>query len=267
MAGKLAGALPVQRREIITTIWSTDMTFERWLQSRLTAHGYTVGLIDGIIGPITLTALKAFEKANGLTIDGTADPAVVKALRASSSAISPKAMTEIPNRDDDDDPAIHSIDLVNNVWPRQRDVPSFYGGVGTNQTAIEIPFDMVLAWSTGTRIKRMTLHKKVAPSAERVLQAVAEIYSARERADLGINLFAGSLNVRRMRGGRSYSMHSWGIAIDFDSLRNSLNTHAPKARLSHTDAVPFWQAWEAEGWLSLGRARDYDWMHIQAARL
>lgn len=106
---------------------------------------------------------------------------------------------------------------------------------------------MVLGWSTGTRVKRMTLHEKVAPSAERVLQAVATIYSAKERADLGIDLFAGSLNLRRMRGGSSYSMHSWGIAIYFDSLRNALNTHAPKARLSHADAVPFWEAWEAEG--------------------
>ena len=25
--------------------------------------------------------------------------------------------------------------------------------------------------------------------------------------------------------------------------------------------------WEEEGWISLGRARDFDWMHVQAARL
>ncbi|AFL51378.1 hypothetical protein ABIE78_002797 [Sinorhizobium fredii] len=70
-----------------------------------------------------------------------------------------------------------------------------------------------------------------------------------------------------MRGGNSYSMHSWGIAMDFDPERNQLHAYKPSARLSHSDAVPFWVAWESEGWLSLGRARDFDWMHVQAARL
>lgn len=243
------------------------MTFNEWVQSRLAAHGFAPGPIDGVIGDLTTDAIKAFEQAHGLKVDGTTDPVVVKALRAPSSAVSPKVMTGIPDRDNDDDPAIQKINLVPQTWPRQRDVPGFYGAVGQNQTQIEIPFDMVLAWSTSTRVSRMTLHKKVAPSAERVLQAVAGIYSAKERQDLGINLFAGSLNVRRMRGGRAYSMHSWGIAIDFDSIRNQLSWHKPKARLSHDDALPFWKAWEAEGWLSLGRARDFDWMHVQAARL
>ena len=126
---------------------------------------------------------------------------------------------------------------------------------------------MYLAWATGTRARKMTLHKKVAPSAERVLQRVSQIYNQKERKELGLDLFAGSLNVRKMRGGSSYSMHSWGIAIDFDSIRNQLSWNKPKARLSHSDAIPFWEAWEAEGWLSLGRARDYDWMHCQASRL
>ena len=240
-----------------------QMSFEKWLQSRLTAHGFPCGVIDGIIGPITIAALKSFEKANGLPVNGTADPVVVKALRASASYVSPKDMTAIPDRD-----AEGAFDpLQMQVWPRQSGVPEFYGAVGTNQTTIEIPYDMVLAWSTGTRVKRMTLHKKVAASAERVLNVVPDLYSAKERKDLGLDLFAGSLNVRHMRGGSFYSMHSWGIAIDFDSKRNQLTWGEPKARLSHEDAVPFWQAWEAEGWLSLGRARNYDWMPVQAARL
>jgi hypothetical protein len=113
----------------------------------------------------------------------------------------------------------------------------------------------------------MTVHTKVAASAERVLQAVASIYSPAERKTIGIDLFGGSLNVRKMRGGSAYSMHSWGIAIDFDPERNQLNWGRDKARLAQADAVPFWSEWEKEGWLSLGRARNFDWMHIQAARL
>ncbi|MBO0905455.1 M15 family metallopeptidase [Jiella sonneratiae] len=245
------------------------MTFETWLQSRLTAHGFACGPIDGIVGPMTTAAIRAFEAARGLPVDGMADETVVTALRESSSAVDPETATAVEHRDPPE-AEVQKIALASlkiNAWPRQSGVPSFYGAVGTRQTHIEIPFDMVLAWSKTTRVARMTLHEKVAASAERVLQRVAEIYSAEERHALGLDLYGGSLNVRRMRGGTSYSMHSWGIAIDFDPERNALKTHSPQARLSHADALPWWQAWEAEGWLSLGRARNYDWMHVQAARL
>lgn len=66
-----------------------------------------------------------------------------------------------------------------------------------------------------------------------------------------------------MRG----SLHSWGIAIDFDPERNALNWDHTKARLARPDAEDFWKIWEAEGWVNLGRSRDFDWMHVQAARL
>ncbi len=234
-----------------------------WLQSRLTAHGYACGGIDGVFGPATQTALIAFQNGRSLAPTGKADDATVEALKASSSIISPRVKSQIPDRDT----IAATGHPVAGPWPRQRDCMSFYGDVGQNQTHIEVPFDMFLAWQKSTRISRITLHEKVAASAQRVFEVIAKQYSAQEREDLGINLFGGSLNVRRMRGGSSYSMHSWGIAIDFDPERNGLHVHKPDARLSHADAVPFWDAWAAEGWLSLGRARNFDWMHVQAARL
>ncbi len=240
------------------------MTFEKWLQSRLTAHGFPSGPIDGIVGDKTIAALKAFEKAHGLKADGTADPIVVQALRASASAVPPSVMAAIPNRDIN---APGSYAPLTTQWPRQTDCMAFYGPVGTNQVQVEVPFDMFLSWSKSTRVRRITLHRKVAQSAERVLNRIADTHSAQQRKTLGIDLFGGSLNVRKMRGGNSYSMHSWGIAIDFDPERNGLNVHKPKARLSQPDAEDFWLAWESEGWISLGRARDFDWMHVQAARL
>lgn len=237
------------------------MTFEQWLQSRLTAHGYPVGIIDGKIGSITIAALKAFQKARGLPVTGIGDEKTVAALRLSSTASVPA----IPIRDTT--PPGEVFQPSKTVWPRQADVPSFFGTVGENQTSIEIPFDMWLAWDKGTRIRKITVHKRVAESAERTFHKIEKIYSATERKTIGIDLFGGSLNVRKMRGGSSYSMHSWGIAIDFDPERNQLKWGRDKARLAKPDAVPFWVAWESEGWLSLGRARNMDWMHIQAARL
>lgn len=46
-----------------------------------------------------------------------------------------------------------------------------------------------------------------------------------------------------------------------------LKVHRPQARLSGTDYDAFWEFVEDEGGVSLGRERDYDWMHFQFARL
>jgi len=126
---------------------------------------------------------------------------------------------------------------------------------------------MRLAWAKDQIVTRITLHAKVIESAGRAFEAIASAYGPVKRAELGLDLFGGSLNVRRMRGGSAWSMHAWGIAIDFDPERNQLNWGRGKARLAQPDADAFWAAWEREGWVSLGRARNFDWMHVQAARL
>ena len=52
-----------------------------------------------------------------------------------------------------------------------------------------------------------------------------------------------------------------------DPDHNGLKVHRPQARLSGTDYDAFWEFVEDEGGVSLGRERDYDWMHFQFARL
>lgn len=241
------------------------MDFNQWLQSRLTAHGYACGPIDGVIGDKTRAALRAFQSRQGLNPTGVADEPTIATLRRPSSGVAAEVAAALPDRDTG--PAKGAHQPSSTIWPRQADVSKFFGPVGTSQVTVEIPFDMFLAWDKSTRIRRITLHSKVAASARTVFDKIAGIYSEKERSTLGIDLFGGSLNVRKMRGGSSYSMHSWGIAIDFDPERNQLTWGRDRARLAQPDAVPFWVAWESEGWVSLGRARNIDWMHIQAARL
>lgn len=52
------------------------------VQSRLTQLGYTSGIIDGVYGPTTAWAVRAFQRANRLAADGVVGPRTRAALDA-----------------------------------------------------------------------------------------------------------------------------------------------------------------------------------------
>jgi hypothetical protein len=232
------------------------MTTTRAIQERLKELGLYTAKVDGISGKATIAAIRGFQRLHGLKPDGIAG-ALTKA------ELFPAPM---PERDTDDGHDLPPHDH-NYPWPRQRDVERFFGPVGSNQTMLELPFPMRLAWDTRQLVRRFSIHEKVHDSAKRCFDRIADAYDAEGRKLTGIELFGGCLNVRKMRGGSSWSMHAYGVAIDFDPARNQLRWGRDKARLAQPDCRRFWQIWEDEGWVSLGRARNYDWMHTQAARL
>ena len=55
------------------------------IQTKLKRWGYYNGNIDGIFGSQTLEAVKYFQRKNGLTVDGIAGPATLKAMGIYSS--------------------------------------------------------------------------------------------------------------------------------------------------------------------------------------
>lgn len=232
------------------------MTNTRAIQERLKELGLYTAKVDGIGGKATIAAIRGFQRMHGLRPDGIAGPLTKVALW-------PEPM---PERDAEL-PEDHGRTQHDGMWPRQKDVERFFGPVGKNQTMLELPFKMRLAWDTRQTIYRFSIHEKVHASAKRCFQRIAEEYDAEARKLIGADLFGGCLNVRKMRGGSSWSMHSWGVAIDFDPARNQLKWGRDKARLAQPDCQRFWKIWEEEGWVSLGRARNFDWQHIQAARL
>jgi hypothetical protein len=143
----------------------------------------------------------------------------------------------------------------------------FFGPVGQNQTQIALPYPMVLAWDMGVKVSRITCHEKVVSSLQSIFDKLLAEYGHTRIRELGIDLFGGCLNVRKMRGGTAWSIHSWGAAIDIDPDRNRLRETSATARFARREYLPMLEAFESEGWVSLGVARDYDWMHFQAARL
>ena len=110
------------------------------------------------------------------------------------------------------------------MWPKQTtsELNKYYGKVGTNQTKLELPYTMTIAWNKAQKVNRITVHEKVHDSAKRVFDRIADHYSPEEIVKHGLDLFGGSLNVRKIRGGNRWSTHAWGIAIDFDPIRNQL---------------------------------------------
>ena len=55
------------------------------IQTRLKNWGYYKGAIDGIYGSATVSAVKSFQKSNGLKVDGIAGDATLSAMGISSS--------------------------------------------------------------------------------------------------------------------------------------------------------------------------------------
>ncbi len=63
------------------------------IQTKLKRWGYYTGSIDGIYGTKTLNAVKYFQRKNGLTADGIAGPATLKAMGITSSSSSTGSTT------------------------------------------------------------------------------------------------------------------------------------------------------------------------------
>jgi len=156
-----------------------------------------------------------------------------------------------------------------NDWPKQNydNMVKFYGAVGTNQTSLQLPYEMVLAWDLDTKVSKITCHEKVHDSLERILKNTLDHYGIDTVKELRLDRFGGCLNVRKMRGGSSWSIHSWGAAIDLDPDRNQLKWGRDRAFFARPEYEPFWKIVESEGWVSLLKARNMDAMHIQAAIL
>jgi hypothetical protein len=135
---------------------------------------------------------------------------------------------------------------------------------GTYLVSVPLPFPMRLAWDTAVTVKTMRCHKKEAGRVRLIFEQILQEYGLAQVQALGIDLFGGCFNFRQMRGGTDWSKHSWGTAIDLDPARNKLEETKATARFARPEYIPMIRAFERNGWASLGRLKDYDWMHFEA---
>lgn len=125
---------------------------------------------------------------------------------------------------------------------------------------IELPYDFYYG---GKAVKKMSCHKLVADKFKAVFEEILTVYGLEKIQALGINKYGGCFNYRKMRGGTELSKHSWGVAIDLDPERNLLKENHRTARFARPEYKPMIDIFYKHGFLSLGREKDYDWMHFE----
>lgn len=273
------------------------MMNEKIIQTMLKSLGLYTGQIDGIRGPRTKQAIAdalrahatgnwwlwgadrvniALEQLVYKLLDlpvGDVDGLAGHLTRYCREVYPERVATGSPSDWRDNDPVLieDPVVPVSNTFPLQRDMNSFYGipgpSVESHLVFVDCPWPLRIAWNLRLTTYRIRIHDKCADNLRGVLATVYGHYGLDEIKRLRLDLYGGSYNHRKMRGGSSWSTHAYGAAIDWDPSNNALNTRAPAATLSRPEYDDWWDIWEQAGWLSLGRSRGYDWMHVQAARL
>lgn len=202
---------------------------------------------DGVIGSKTLTAI--IKKLDGKEIvKNDVDPLIQKYIDK------PIKYTEMN----------YKSSLVKQSVLRSGN--SVFGKAGNENILVNVPVpaNYPLKYE-GKPVKSIRIHKLVADRLAAALQDIINHYGEDiEKVAPGACVYDGSYNFRKTTGTSSYSIHSWGLALDFDAANNTMKMSAPKARLSQPIYEPFWNILEYHGFNSLGRRGNYDWQHCQA---
>lgn len=168
------------------------------------------------------------------------------------------------------------LDVNPNGWPRDHgnqaelfDFFSFNPNAGGEPATalVDCPWELKLDWDRSVKTRRIGCHPRVAESLQRVLTNIHDHYGTTALDEMGMNIYGGCKNVRTKRGGTTWSTHAFAAAIDWDPNNNKLEWGWRQARMARPDFLEFWRFWEEEGWLSLGRSENFDWMHVQAIKI
>lgn len=171
---------------------------------------------------------------------------------------------------------------MDNNWPLQRDLATFYGNPDTNHDGspdtvwearnlvlVTPPFRIVAAWDVSKVLRGVRVHARVAPSLDRVYNDVWTRFGrSQSRIEAtGFHLCGGGYSFRMKRGGTTLSTHSYGCAVDHNPAANPMGI---VWRAGHNMmALEIVDAFESEKWVWGGRwqGRSADAMHFQAARV
>ncbi len=130
-------------------------------------------------------------------------------------------------------------------------------------TILQLPYPMRLSWDLKTKVSRIQCHKKIADRLSAVFKELLETYGYDKLVKLEIDIYGGCFNYRAMRGGKSLSRHSWGVAIDLNPTKNGLKTPFKQAQFSKPEYADMFRIFYKHGFLNLGKEFNYDTMHFE----
>lgn len=128
---------------------------------------------------------------------------------------------------------------------------------------IKLPYPMFLNWETATKVTKISCHKLVADKLVAIFTEILAVYGIARIKELQLDDFGGCFNYRPIRGGSDLSLHAWGVAIDMDPDRNLLRESSKTARFARPEYKQFIDIFYKHGFESLGREKNFDWMHFQ----
>ena len=249
-----------------------------FVQEELNARYGLNLVVDGYVGPATIQALDRvtavpahFVKGKrfvafiqylthveplveDIAVDGLVGPATENAIEQLRAV----ARTGKPNLWRDE---IDPMPRYN--WPTYAGIRDVFGEPGTRQSRVSLPYSLKLAWDTSRTVNSFKCHELVVEPIQEAMEEILDVYGLAQIKELRLDMWGGCYNFRTMRGGSKQSTHSWGIAIDWMPSENRLRWGSDRATLALPEYNDFWAAWESVGALSLGKERDYDWMHVQ----
>ena len=234
----------LKSQKVSFTLWADPRRIIAAEQAIYNLAGIEAGKVDGLVGEQTRYAR------------------TVWAARLSGDK---KKIEDVENwRDEEQQPSKSS-----SIWPKQNEgeMDRFFGPKGTNQAILKMPFPLRIAWEPAKIVRTFSCNKKILAPMLRIWSRTLQHYGHTKIKELRLDYYGGCLNVRKMRGGSAWSIHSWGCAYDIDPDRNQLKFKRASASLDDAPYKKFWEFVYDEGAISLGMERDYDWMHFQFARL
>lgn len=155
------------------------------------------------------------------------------------------------------------------VVPSQAEVRSgnsIYGKAGCEDLLVDV-YPIYPLYYEGKEISRIRCHRQIAQQVRDIFEEVLRHYGLKKIHELGLDQYSGCYNNRSTTTGKAKSMHAWGIAFDWAAETNTYSMKKGEATLSKPECEEFWRIWERHGAVSLGREKNYDWMHVQFATI
>lgn len=136
------------------------------------------------------------------------------------------------------------------------------GWGNTHIVHINCPWQLYMG---NLHVPYIKINKIAAESLTRVLNHVWEVCGKDidKIHSIHADQFSGDWVIRQARGLKMISMHSYGLAIDFDAPHNQLGSRSHFFQPNN----PLIKAFLDEGWVWGGTWSRPDAMHVQAARV